>query len=108
LQQVGPGRYESRVVADVTTPLTFTVPGVERGGRIFAADHAAEYRFGSPDTRRLAELAYATGGNPEATIEDLRRLGPGSAAVRHPLAPWLILVAVVTWLADIGLRRWIR
>jgi hypothetical protein len=108
LQQVGPGRYESRVVADVTSPLTFDLPGFEERGRIFVADHAAEYRFGPPDTRRLAELAYITGGVPDATVDDLQRLAAAPAVVRHALAPWLILTALASWLIDIGLRRWVR
>jgi uncharacterized membrane protein len=108
LQQVGPGRYESRAVADVTSPLTFDLPGFEERGRIFAADSAAEYRFGTPDARRLAELAYVTGGVPDATVADLQGLAAAPVTVRHALAPWLILAALASWLLDIGLRRWVR
>ena len=110
LLQVGPGRYESRVVADATEPLTFSIaaaPADTGGTRIFAADHAAEYRFGDPDDRRLAAIASATGGTADATA-DLNRMVRTSAAARHPVAPWLLLAALVAWLSDIGVRRLVR
>ncbi len=111
LPQVAPGRYESRVVADATEPLTFTLDdaGADSGGtRIVAADDAAEYRFGAPDDRRLAEIASATRGTADASAEDLDRVMRTSAAARHPLAPWLLAAALAGWLVDIGVRRLVR
>ena len=111
LRQVEPGRYESRIVTDVTTPLTFSLvdePQVVGGTRIFAVDHAAEYRFGEPDERVLAEISRATGGIMNPTADDVERVARVSAVARHPLAPWLLLVGLVAWLADIGVRRLAR
>jgi uncharacterized membrane protein len=111
LLQVGPGRYEARVVADATEPLTFALADAPPGAgstRIFAADHAAEYRFGDPDARRLGDIAAATGGTADATADDLARLVRTAAAARHPVAPWLLLAALVFWLSDVGARRLVR
>ncbi len=111
LLQVGPGRYESRVVADATEPLTFALAGAPAGAgttRILAADHAAEYRFGEPDERRLAEIALATGGTADVTAADLSRAVRTASAARHPVAPWMLLAALAAWLADVGVRRLLR
>jgi hypothetical protein len=111
LLQVAPGRYAARVVADVTEPLTFALAEVNAGPsgtRILAVDHAAEYRFGVPDARRLEALAHATGGTADATVEDLQAVARTAATVRRPIAPWLLLGALAAWLIDIGARRLAR
>jgi uncharacterized membrane protein len=109
LQQIGTGRYEARVVVDVTEPLTFSLTegsaATVSAARVFAADHAAEYRFGDPDEQRLAEIAQLTGGTMNATAEDLGRAARSSATRRHPVGPWLLLTALLAWLVDIGVRR---
>jgi uncharacterized membrane protein len=109
LLQTAPGRYEARIVADVSQPLTLALTNEPAAGeaarRIFAADQAAEYRFGEPDERALAGIAQATGGVMHATAEDLQRAPRTAVAVRHALAPWLLLAALAGWLADIAVRR---
>jgi uncharacterized membrane protein len=109
LLQTAPGRYEARIVADVSQPLTLALTGDPAAGdaarRLVVADHAAEYRFGEPDERALAEIARATGGVVHATADDLQRAPRTAVALRHALAPWLLLLALVGWLADIAVRR---
>jgi Ca-activated chloride channel family protein len=105
-RQVAPGRYEARIVADATQPLTVTVDGGEavRATRLVIPDHAAEYRFRTADDAGLAAIAQATGGRVGASGEALRRAAQTQAA-RRALWPALVLAALAFWFVDILLRR---
>jgi Ca-activated chloride channel family protein len=106
-RQVGPGRYEARVVADAKQALTVSVPGSSGGAetRLILPDAAAEYRFRPPDLALLGSIAQATGGavSPDAGV--LRQSMSSARAARRALWPWLVALALVFWLADILLRR---
>jgi uncharacterized membrane protein len=111
LQQVGPGRYEFRVVADAARALTFSLVNradPAEGTRMFVPDNAAEYRFSAPDEGRLAEISRVTGGAKDATADDVRGAAIVSHGVRQPLARWFLLAALLAWMADIGVRRLVR
>ena len=105
-RQVAPGRYEARVVADATQPLTVTVDGGEtvRATRLIIPDVAAEYRFRTPDDEGLAAIAQATGGRVGATPDALRRAAQSQSA-RRALWPALVLAALGLWFVDILIRR---
>jgi uncharacterized membrane protein len=105
-RQVGPGRYEAKVIADAAQPLTITVDGGDtvRATRLVLPDTAAEYRFRPADEARLAAIAQATGGvvNPDA---DAIRRSTVRQASRRALWPFLVLGALALWLADVFFRR---
>jgi len=105
-RQVGPGRYEAKVIADAAQPLTITVDGGDavRATRLVLPDTAAEYRFRPADEARLAAIAQATGGvvNPDA---DAIRRSTVRQASRRALWPFLVLGALALWLADVLFRR---
>jgi uncharacterized membrane protein len=105
-RQVGPGRYEAKVIADAAQPLTVTVDGGDtvRATRLVLPDTAAEYRFRPADEARLAAIAQATGGvvNPDA---DAIRRSTVRQASRRALWPFLVLGALALWLADVFFRR---
>ena len=105
-RQVGPGRYEAKVVADAAQPLTVTVDGGDsiRATRLVLPDTAAEYRFRPADEARLEAIAQATGGvvNPDA---DAIRRSTVRQASRRALWPFLVLGALALWLADVLFRR---
>ena len=107
LRQTGPGRYEGSVstaAADVVAlTASDSAPGITR--RLVIPDHAAEYRFRQADTAGLEALAATTGGAAGATAERLRGTAGASRVARRALWPWLVMLALLTWLADILLRR---
>jgi uncharacterized membrane protein/uncharacterized protein YegL len=105
-RQVGPGRYEAKVIADAAQPLTVTVDGGEaiRATRLVLPDTAAEYRFRPADEARLAAIAQATGGVVSPDADAIRKSTVRQAA-RRALWPFLVLGALVLWLADVFFRR---
>jgi uncharacterized membrane protein len=96
---LGPGAYAIR--------LTQTKPGDEPLGRTvgLVAPTSAEYRLLGTNETFLGSLRAATGGReigapPEVWTHDL------SATNRFTdLWPWLLIIAVLLWPLDIGLRR---
>ena len=124
LEQVASGRYETHLVADTTGPLTFSVidatatPGVgsaphrttdasagNQASRILVVDQAAELRFAPPDEALLLAISRATGGTLRPSPDDVLRAPRRAGTARHPLAPWLLALALVLWPVDIALRR---
>jgi Ca-activated chloride channel family protein len=76
LTPVAPGRYETRLVADTSHPLLFSIanaPAAVSASRIFVADHAAEYRFAAPDEQLLSGISRATGGSIRPTADIVLR-----------------------------------
>jgi len=86
--------------------LTVTVDGGEavRATRLVLPDTAAEYRFRPADEARLAAIAQATGGVVSPDADAIRRSTVRQAA-RRALWPFLVLAALVFWLADVFFRR---
>jgi uncharacterized membrane protein len=106
LRQVAPGRYEASVIASASDALTFSLEGgAPAASRRVVPDAAAEYRFRPPDEELLRSIASATGGAwlPDGT--GLREAAGDGRTDRRPLAPALIVLALVAWLCDLLLRR---
>jgi hypothetical protein len=106
-RQVGPGRYEARIVADATRTLTVSVPGPDGVPitRLIVPDQAAEYRFRAPDLDLLGALAQGTGGSVSPDAAALRKSAQSARAARRALWPALVGLALALWLADVLLRR---
>jgi uncharacterized protein (DUF58 family) len=106
-RQVGPGRYEARLVTDASQPLTISVSGPDGAGqtRLILPDPAAEYRFRPPDTAVLAGIAEATGGAVSPDAAALRRSAAPTRAARRALWPALVALALLLWMLDVLLRR---
>jgi hypothetical protein len=107
LRQVAPGRYEATVVADAEQPLIVTAAGAETtaAARMIVPDPAAEYRFTPADEGLLKSLAQATRGGWMPTADTLANAPRDRRTARRPIAPGLIIFALVLWLSDILLRR---
>ncbi|MEO8228574.1 MAG: VWA domain-containing protein [Chloroflexota bacterium] len=111
LVQIAPGVYEAPLGAldpgAYAIRLTQTKPGAEPLGRTvgLVAPTSAEYRLLGTNETFLGSLRTATGGReivapPEVWIHDL------SATNRFTdLWPLLLILAVLLWPLDIGLRR---
>lgn len=106
-RQVGPGRYEARIVADAKRTLTVSVAGPdgEQVSRLIVADPAAEYRFRAPDLDMLGALSQATGGSVAPDGAALRRSAQSARAARRALWPALVGLALALWLVDVLFRR---
>jgi uncharacterized membrane protein/uncharacterized protein YegL len=106
-RQVGPGRYEARIVTDARRTLTVSVAGPDGAevSRLVVPDPAAEYRFRAPDLDLLGSLAQATGGAVSPDGSSLRRSAQSARAARRALWPALVGLALALWLVDVLLRR---
>jgi uncharacterized membrane protein/uncharacterized protein YegL len=106
-RQVAPGKYRAQVTADARQPLTVSVSeaGAAAPSRLVLPDTNAEYRFHPPDIDGLKSIAAATGGTFQPTPETLRTSAASNQTVRRALWPWLVMFALVAWLADVLLRR---
>lgn len=103
LLDLAPGRYPVTLIKRTAdgavsqrTQLV-TVPATDD-----AAD--AELRRSEPDLALLGRLTSATGGVLNAPADALLERQPGSRPARYPLAPWLVPLAMLLFLADTALR----
>jgi hypothetical protein len=78
-------------------------PGIRQ--RLVIPDNAAEYRFRPADTALLETSAQTTGGAAGATPEALGSTAGTSRVSRRALWPFMVVLALFAWLADILLRR---
>ena len=67
-----------------------------------AAD--AEFRRTEPDLALLGRLTSATGGQLNAEPDGLLAREPGTRRAEYPLAPWLVPLAMLLFLADTAVR----
>ncbi|HEY7475602.1 MAG TPA: VWA domain-containing protein [Vicinamibacterales bacterium] len=106
-RQVAPGKYEARVTADARQKLTVAVSeaGVAAPSRFVLPDPNAEYRFHPANVALLQSVAKATGGVFQPTPETLRAGGGAPQTARSALWPWLVVLGLIMWLADVLLRR---
>lgn len=103
LLDLAPGRYPltlvKRTASGVVSQRTqlVTVPADDD-----AAD--AEFRRSEPDLALLGRLTSATGGQLNAEPDDLLAREPGTRRAEYPLAPWLVPLAMLLFLADTAVR----
>jgi hypothetical protein len=64
-----------------------------------------EYRFYPPDVEKLEALSRDTGGKVSPSPEEIFEVGDERASVPTALAPYLLGLALVLYLADIAVRR---
>jgi hypothetical protein len=70
-----------------------------------ASDYPVEFLF-RPINRPLIEsLAKETGGKFSPTAKDIQTSAPPSRPLRIDLWPWLVGLALLLFLLDVGLRR---
>jgi len=116
LRQVAPGAYRARlpIAAASGKPYRFTLL---EGGGIAASELAAageqwlsytwtdEYRMLPPNNLLLRELSESTGGIFAPKAQDVFADYGDSRLVPRPLWPWLVVAALLLFLADILIRR---
>jgi hypothetical protein len=107
-RQVAPGRYEASISAGADQTLAVSLAAEDASPsatRYVTPDPDEEYRLRPPDETALRGIARATGGRYEPALDDLQRTDAMKRTTSRALWPWLVVLAVVVWLADIGLRR---
>ena len=103
LLDLAPGRYPLTVIKRTASGAVsqrtqlVTVPASDD-----TAD--AEFRRSEPDLALLGRLTSATGGELNAPADTLLERQPGTRAATYPLAPWLVPLAMLLFLADTALR----
>ncbi|MBX3023409.1 VWA domain-containing protein [bacterium] len=103
LLDLAPGRYPltliKRTASGAVSQRTqmVTVPAADD-----TAD--AEFRRSEPDLALLERLTASTGGSLNAPADRLLAREPGTRAAIYPLAPWLVPLSMLLFLADTALR----
>ncbi|EFO80816.1 von Willebrand factor type A [Oscillochloris trichoides DG-6] len=113
LNQVGPGQYQARLVGPSPGTYLVQIRGSAAGQVVvhetlgLVVPYAAEYRAGQGNRGLLEQLAQISGGavisTPAAAFTPVET--GVSAAYEMGLA--LVLLALVAWPVDIGVRRWV-
>ncbi len=109
LEQTGPGRYRAIVDLDHEGIYMANIRYVEDGEeQAYPLATAVPYspEFGvQRSTNLLAELADATGGRVLESPDRVFELTQTPAREYQDVWPWLILAALIAWVADIGVRQ---
>lgn len=111
LAQVGPGVYEAPLgdlaAGAYALRVTQARPGAASVGRTLGlvAPTPAEYRLIGPNEPLLAAIRDATGGRAVATPAQAWLHDAGAVAAETPLAPALLVLALLLWPLDVFLRR---
>lgn len=86
---------------------------LKRGGQIVEQQYVSgtvgypdEFSLQPPDETKLRALAAATGGKFNPAPADILKGEPRLAEVERELWPWLVMAALLLFLADVAARRW--
>jgi uncharacterized membrane protein len=111
LPQVAPGRYEASVPVQSDGVYTLTALQTDANGEQatvssgFIVPYSPEYGMTGTDTARLEALARRTGGRLVSDPSEAFAHTLPSVGAPRPLWPWLLLVAAMLLVADVGVRR---
>jgi hypothetical protein len=118
LRQTAPGRYETTFpMPDMGSYLLRIRQSRTEAGngqeevvndypRAVTVSYKPEYRHLSVNEAFLRELARATGGKYQPTVEEIFKVEPTErVSVRRRLWPWLLGAALLLFVVDVALRR---
>jgi len=115
LEQTGPGAYQLRLpVGRLAQTEHFELlesPGLPKsasghaGARMLHKDFPDELRVSAPDMALLGALAKATGGKLAPSIPEIFAQQGDESRTTRQLWPWLALLGLIFYLADIAVRR---
>ncbi|MEO8625609.1 MAG: hypothetical protein ABI452_02815, partial [Candidatus Limnocylindrales bacterium] len=111
LTQVAPGVYETDL--GTLTPGAYamrfvqTKPGDTPLARtvMLVAPTPAEYRLLGTNERLLAALRSSTNGRELSVAKDAWTHDLGTTTASTDMVPWLLLLALLLWPLDVGIRR---
>lgn len=112
LTPTGPGQLRGFIPAAATGHYHANLI-LRSGGNIIGNQYAGvslgypdEFSLQPADTTLLSGIAMTTGGIYGATPEELARPDTRSARYTVELWPWLVGLALLLFVADVGFRRW--
>jgi hypothetical protein len=116
LRQTAPGRYEAQVNTSETGSYLFKIrqqKGTGEGAEAYSdftrgltISYKPEYRHLATNTEFLTEMAAATGGKLNPTLDEIMTVSPEEAVrVRTQVWPWLLIAALLLFVADVAVRR---
>ncbi|MFQ3535948.1 MAG: VWA domain-containing protein [Aggregatilineales bacterium] len=115
LRQVAPGRYEAEFDANREGAYFIRVAGAQGSAEVglgvaqttgWVLSYSPEYRLRETDTALLERLTELTGGrNIADSTEHVFRRDVQASRGTAPLAPWLLLIALLLLPFDIAVRR---
>ncbi len=111
LQQTAPGRYETRFPSrqrgvyqlDLAIQAAGSPP--QRQSRGFVVSYPDELRLQPPGSETLQDIARVSGGMFAPTPEQTLRSDNRHTKLPIALWPWLLMTAIVLFIADVALRR---
>jgi Ca-activated chloride channel family protein len=107
VHQIGPGAYEAKYPLSKKGSYLFRAVAAESGGpsRVLAYSYPDEYHFYPPNTDLLRSISTETKGRFQPRAEDIFDANGETTALPTPLWPYLTVLALVLYLADVLLRR---
>ncbi len=112
LEKVLPGRWVA-TIPNVQRGITSGQVVLEKNGEPFdarfftvASGYSQEFMLEPPDTKFLESLAGQTGGTVSPDPATIFSNDTRTASVEVELWPWLLLVALLGLVCDVGIRRW--
>ena len=106
LRQSGPGFYEATLPLDERGSYVFRLTGNDGGvSRVLPYSYPDEHHFYPPDNELLGELAASTGGVFDPDASRIFATDNESIVRPTPMWPYLAVVALLLYFADLLLRR---
>ncbi len=111
LQQTAPGRYEAKFKTPRSGSYHLELSQAKDGSTTFrqtrgvVVGYPDELRLGPPDEELMQRVASASGGKFKPAAADIFDVGARTAQRATPLWPYLLMAALVAFLADVALRR---
>ena len=106
LHQVGPGSYEVQFPLEQEGSYVFRVTGEKaEASRTLAYSYPDEYHLHEPNLDLLRAISDETKGKFQPAAQDIFATHGETTILPMPLWPYLAIIALVLYLADIFLRR---
>lgn len=112
LQQTAPGRYEGQFTTSAQGTYLLQIVQTDSQGRVvalqptgYAVDYSPEYRDNGTNMALLQKLAQMTSGRVLASADQAFQHDMQGASGQINLWLWLLLVALLLFLADVAVRR---
>ena len=106
LHQVGPGSYEVQFPLEQEGSYVFRVTGEKVGAsRTLAYSYPDEYHLHEPNVDLLRAISDETKGKFQPAAQDIFATNGETTILAMPLWPYLAMIALFLYFADIFLRR---
>ncbi|MCS7468539.1 VWA domain-containing protein [Stieleria sp. ICT_E10.1] len=111
MRQTAPGRFEAEIKTDrrgayhLDLAQTRQSGSTQRSSRGISVGYSDELRLLPTATSTLQRIATVSGGRFDPTPESIAERIDATAREPMPLWPWLLMIAMSVFVADVALRR---